>query len=172
MPLDLTPLGFASARIKERHGDVFMGQGSFSDEVTPPVLTSLGAVRNITVEGTARLTSPDSHGRTHQRGLDLVVSWEVMQTDYSVEFATLPSLMEENNLLLKITDGPVTGADAAELSANAHAAPGIEFENITINLDFGLNFDGEDNVITLTSNIRITVAQLKQLGVTPIVLGG
>ena len=169
--LDLTPLGYAGACIKERHGDVFMGQGSFAD-VTPITLTTVGAVRNVTVEGTARSSSPDSHGRTLQRGFDLVVSWEVMQTDYSVEFATLPELMEENQIALKITDTAVTGADAAALSTAAHAATGIEFEGVKINMDFALNYDGEDNVITLTSNMRLTITQIKQLGITPIIVSG
>lgn len=173
--LDLSPLGYAASRIEERHADIFMGQGSFAD-TTPPTLYSLGAVRNVTAEGTARTTSPDSHGRTYQRGVDLVVSWEVMQTDYAVEFATLPTLIGAEDLLLKVTDVAVSAAEGATLSetqANlstaAHAAAGIEFENITIEQDFALNYDGDDNIFTLRSNMRLSNAQIRQIGNSPIV---
>lgn len=176
MAIDLTPLGYAAARIEERNADIFVGVGSFSND---DQLFSIGAVRDVTADGTARVTTADSHGRTYQRGVDLVVSWEVMQTNYAVEFATLPDLISANNVMLKVTDVAVAyeqGADEEEtlnnLSTAAHAASGIEFQNINLNMDFGLNFDGDDSTITLTANMRLSLEQIKMLGLEPIVFGG
>lgn len=177
-------LGYAVARIKERSSDIFVGIGNFASPISPELdgddhLYSLGAVRNITVAGNPVETSADSHGRTYQKGVELEITWEVMQTDYAVEMTELPDLVEADNVMLKVTDALVTaatGADATEtalnLSTAAHAASGIEFDNVSMLLGFNLDGDGGDSVFNLTVRATLTLAQVKALGTTPVALGG
>lgn len=170
----LDALGYAANRIEERDADILVGVGAFADNDT---LYHLGAIRNVIVEGAVRETSPDSHGQTYQRGVDLTVTWEIMQTSYTIEFRELAELINER-VIVKVTDTLVeyaTGATPAEtvtnISAAAHAARGIEFENAKLKMGFNLNFGGEDSVITLSMNGRLSKEQIADLGTTPIVLG-
>lgn len=176
----LTALGVAAERIEDRDADIFIGIGSFVNPVADPgpdMLYHLGSVRNVTVVGTERETSADSHGNTHQRGVDLEITWEVMQTNYAVEFVEIASFIGQR-VMLKITDTVVEYAEgetdedtAAAASTAAHAADGIEFENAKLLMGFNLNFDGGDNAINLRVRSRLSNAQIAQIGVSPIVLG-
>lgn len=175
----ISALGYAAERIEERDADIFIGIGSFANPVVAPddLLYLMGAVRNVTVNGEVRETSADSHGQTYQRGVDLTITWEVMQTGYAIEFKEIAALINQR-VMIKVTDTLVeyaTGADVVATQANAstaaHAAEGIEFENAKVLMGFGLNFGGEDSVITLTTKARLSNTQIGQLGQTPIVLG-
>lgn len=176
----LSALGYAAERIEERDADIFVGIGSFTNPVAAlggDQLFPLGAIREVTVNGEVRETTADSHGQTYQRGVDLVITWTVMQTNYAIEFAEI-ALLINKRVMLKVTDTLVEyaeGDDAAETSTNisvaAHAATGLEFENAKILMAFGLNFGGEDSAITLSTKARLSNAQIAQLGNSPITLG-
>lgn len=177
----LDALGVAAARIMERDADIFIGEGSFTNPVTPDTngndpLYHLGSINQVNVNGTARETEPDSHGNTHPRGYDLEITWNVMQTDYSVEFAELGTLFSKK-LMVKVTDSVVEWAEGVDsaatqenMTAAAVAAAGIEFENAKIVLGFSLDFNGGNQYINATIRSRLGNDDFSKIGNEPIVL--
>lgn len=167
--------GYAVARIKEREADIYVGDGTFADE---DLLYSMGAVRGIKVVGEPRTTTPDSHGREYQKGVNLDVTWIVMQNDYSVEMTEIPGLREADRLMVKVTDVEVVFAEGGTVeetqqnaSTAAHAADGIEFENARVSYGFDLDFDGEDSIFTLNMKGRLSNDKVKLIGNAPVILG-